>query len=64
MKTIVATLIILALGSLLLMRASAKDKVQNALASCIQKEARAAQYAGNVYGPEAWELFAPLCNNI
>lgn len=64
MKTFAAALIILALGSLLLMRASAEDKAQNALASCIEREARAAQYAGNVYGPEAWELFAPLCNNI
>ena len=64
MKTFAGVLIALVLGSLLLMRASAEDKMQNALASCIEKEARAAHYAGNVYGPEAWELFAPLCNNI
>ncbi len=62
MKTFAGVLIALAIGSLLLMRASAEDKAQNALASCIQKEARAAQYAGNVYGPEAWATFAPLCN--
>lgn len=62
MKTIFAALIILALGSLLLMRASAEDKAQSALASCIEKEARAAHYAGNIAGPEAWATFAPLCN--
>lgn len=37
------------------------DRARESTSDCVVRTARAQGYTGNVYGPEAWDLFANSC---